>query len=82
MPAFARAGPWRNRLRKTCSGSAGLSCGPGAAITVIVHGHCAHETPQVRHNRIGIDTGAYLTDRLACLVLRGSEQAFLFAEGA
>ena len=49
---------------------------------VIVHGHCARETPQVRHNRIGIDTGAYLTDRLACLVLRGSEQAFLFAEGA
>ncbi len=29
--------------------------------------------PQVRHNRIGIDTGAYLTDRLACLVLRVSE---------
>ena len=49
---------------------------------VIVHGHCAHQTPQVRHNRIGIDTGAYLTDRLACLVLQGSERAFLITEGA
>ena len=47
---------------------------------VVVHGHSAHRTPQVRHNRIGIDTGAYLTDRLACLVLRGREQRFLFIE--
>ena len=49
---------------------------------VIVHGHCAHQTPQVRHNRIGIDTGAYLTDRLACLVLQGSERALLITERA
>ncbi len=48
----------------------------------IVHRHSARETPRVRHNRIGIDTGAYLTGPLACLVLQGSEQAFLFAEGA
>ncbi|MCH8997194.1 MAG: serine/threonine protein phosphatase [Proteobacteria bacterium] len=49
---------------------------------VIVHGHCAHQTPQVRHNRIGIDTGAYLTDRLTCLVLQGSERALLITERA
>lgn len=44
---------------------------------VIVHGHCIAPTPDVRHNRIGIDTGAYRTGVLTCLVLDGAERAFL-----
>ena len=44
---------------------------------VIVHGHCARETPQVRHNRIGIDTGAYFSNVLTCLVLEGEDRRFL-----
>ena len=48
---------------------------------LVVHGHCARERPQVRRNRIGIDTGAYLTDRLTCLVLKGAERGLLVAAG-
>lgn len=44
---------------------------------IIVHGHSPFRTPQVRHNRIGIDTGAYHTGHLTALVLRGSELSFL-----
>ncbi len=44
---------------------------------VIVHGHSISETPEVRHNRIGIDTGAYWSGVLSCLVLQGTERAFL-----
>jgi serine/threonine protein phosphatase 1 len=43
----------------------------------VVHGHSITPTPQVRHNRIGIDTGAYASGVLTCLVLDGSERAFL-----
>ncbi|MBI1907781.1 MAG: serine/threonine protein phosphatase [Rhodocyclales bacterium] len=44
---------------------------------VVVHGHCIAPEPQVRHNRIGIDTGAYQSGVLTCLVLDGAERAFL-----
>lgn len=44
---------------------------------VIVHGHSIDFAPQVRPNRIGIDTGAFATGRLTCLVLEGSERSFL-----
>ena len=44
---------------------------------VVVHGHSIEEEPVVRFNRIGIDTGAYATGRLTCLVLDGAERAFL-----
>lgn len=44
---------------------------------VVVHGHCIAPEPQVRHNRIGIDTGAYQSGVLTCLVLDGTERAFL-----
>jgi serine/threonine protein phosphatase 1 len=45
---------------------------------VIVHGHTPVQSPDVRSNRINIDTGAYLTDRLTCLVLEEAERFFLF----
>lgn len=44
---------------------------------VVVHGHTISEEPEVRANRIGIDTGAFATDRLTCLVLEGNERRFL-----
>ncbi len=45
--------------------------------TMVVHGHTIVEAPEVKHNRIGIDTGAYATGRLTCLVLEGSEYRFM-----
>lgn len=44
---------------------------------IIVHGHTPANAPQVRRNRIGIDTGAYLTGRLTALVLEGTRRRFL-----
>jgi serine/threonine protein phosphatase 1 len=44
---------------------------------VVVHGHTPVMEPEIRPNRINIDTGAYATDRLTCLVLEGDELAFL-----
>ena len=43
----------------------------------VVHGHTVSEAPEIRPNRIGIDTGAYATDRLTCLVLEGESRRFL-----
>jgi len=44
---------------------------------IIVHGHTVEESPVVRPNRIGIDTGAFATGKLTCLVLEGETRAFL-----
>lgn len=45
--------------------------------TRVVHGHTVVEAPEVRPNRISIDTGAYATGRLTCAVLEGSDCRFL-----
>lgn len=47
---------------------------------VIVHGHTPVAEPEVRSNRINIDTTAYLTHRLTCLVLEGEERRFLITD--
>ena len=44
---------------------------------VIVHGHTPAMAPDVRQNRINIDTGAYATGRLTCLVLEEDRMRFL-----
>lgn len=44
---------------------------------VVVHGHTPQEEPVFRPNRIGIDTGAYMTGVLTCLVLEGSSQRLI-----
>jgi len=44
---------------------------------VVVHGHTITPAPVFRPNRIGIDTGAYRTGRLTCLVLEGASQRLL-----
>ncbi len=43
----------------------------------VVHGHSITPRPEVRSNRIGIDTGAYYTNRLTCAVLEGQDLRFL-----
>ena len=44
---------------------------------VVVHGHTAIYKPDIRSNRINIDTGAYATGQLTCLVLEGDSVTFL-----
>lgn len=44
---------------------------------VVVHGHTISPRPEVRDNRIGIDTGAFATEVLTALVLYGDQQKFL-----
>jgi serine/threonine protein phosphatase 1 len=43
----------------------------------VVHGHTIVAEPDVATNRIGIDTGAFFSGRLTCLVLEGGERRFL-----
>jgi serine/threonine protein phosphatase 1 len=44
---------------------------------VVVHGHTPVLEPDVRPNRINIDTGAYATGRLTCLVLEADKIRFI-----
>lgn len=44
---------------------------------VVVHGHTPSHKPDIRANRINIDTGAYATGRLTCLVLQGDRLAVI-----
>jgi len=44
---------------------------------VVVHGHSISAEPEVRDNRIGIDTGAYRSGLLTCLVLEGGQRSLL-----
>jgi len=43
----------------------------------VVHGHTIFSQPEMCLNRIGIDTGAYYTNVLSCLVLEGTEQRLI-----
>lgn len=44
---------------------------------IVVHGHTPVEQPDVRANRINIDTGAFATGRLTCVVLDQQGHRFL-----
>lgn len=44
---------------------------------IVVHGHTPTSVPDVRSNRIGIDTGAWMTGALTALRLEGEERAFI-----
>ncbi|MFQ6017574.1 MAG: metallophosphoesterase family protein [Kiloniellaceae bacterium] len=46
---------------------------------VVVHGHTPVPAPELRPNRIGIDTGACFGGRLTALVLEGADRRFLQA---
>jgi len=49
---------------------------------VVVHGHTIYDSPDVQSNRIGIDTGAFFSGRLTCLVLDGVYRSFLQTRSA
>lgn len=44
---------------------------------IVVHGHSITSRPDVQRNRIGIDTGAFASGTLTCLVLEGADWLFL-----
>lgn len=44
---------------------------------MIVHGHSVTDEPVILPNRVGIDTGAYATGKLTCLILEGEEKRFI-----
>lgn len=44
---------------------------------IVVHGHTPVPHPDVRHNRINIDTGAWRSGVLTCVVLEGTSIQFL-----
>jgi len=46
---------------------------------LVVHGHTPTVEPEVRPNRINIDTGAFATGRLTCVVLEDGRHRFLTA---
>ena len=46
---------------------------------VVVHGHTPTRAPEVRHNRVGIDTGAVFGGALTCVVLEGRRLRFITA---
>ncbi|MGH6922691.1 MAG: metallophosphoesterase family protein [Propylenella sp.] len=46
---------------------------------IVVHGHTPVVEPDIRTNRINIDTGAVFTGRLTCLVLEGAGRRLLEA---
>jgi serine/threonine protein phosphatase 1 len=46
---------------------------------IIVHGHTPVQEPEILPNRIGIDTGAYATGSLTCLVLEDQDRRFISA---
>jgi len=49
----------------------------GAHGKIVVHGHTPVEKPDVRPNRINVDTGAYASSTLTALVLEGDQRRFL-----
>ncbi len=44
----------------------------------VVHGHTPVREPEIRSNRINIDTGAYATGRLTCLVIEPGKRPALW----
>lgn len=49
----------------------------GSLGVVVVHGHSISLKPEFLPERIGIDTGAYATNALSCVVLDGTTRGFL-----
>jgi diadenosine tetraphosphatase ApaH/serine/threonine PP2A family protein phosphatase len=44
---------------------------------IVVHGHTPVREPDIRPNRINIDTGAYATGQLTCLMLEDDKRQFI-----
>lgn len=52
---------------------------PDAPGTIVVHGHTPVPTPEIRRNRIGIDTNTARGGPLTCVVLGGENPRFMVA---
>jgi len=48
---------------------------------IVIHGHTPTHQPELRPNRINVDTGAFMTGRLTCAILEGTSVRFLSAVG-
>jgi serine/threonine protein phosphatase 1 len=48
---------------------------------IVVHGHTVVPEPQLRHNRIGLDTKAYDSGILSCIVLEDASKGLLLPGG-
>lgn len=48
---------------------------------MVVHGHTISREVEVKHNRIGVDTGAYASGVLSAIVLEGSERRIIDTRG-
>lgn len=44
---------------------------------MVVHGHSVSDKIEIKHNRIGLDTGAYLTGRLSAICVEDRRVSFL-----
>ncbi|HUB95813.1 MAG TPA: metallophosphoesterase family protein [Stellaceae bacterium] len=44
---------------------------------IVIHGHTIAREPDIRRNRIGIDTGAFASGHLTALVAAGTDRTFL-----
>jgi len=44
---------------------------------LVVHGHTPVREPEVRTNRVNIDTGAFATGRLTCLIIEDDKMLFM-----
>jgi len=44
---------------------------------IIIHGHTITDLPDIQENRIGLDTGAYMSGKLTCLVLEADSQRII-----
>ncbi|MGE0257749.1 MAG: metallophosphoesterase family protein [Alphaproteobacteria bacterium] len=54
-------------------------CDPTDFGQIVVHGHTPTPEPEIRPNRVNVDTGAFITGRLTCAVLGVDPPRFLFA---
>lgn len=48
---------------------------------VVVHGHTPHDEPEIRANRVNLDTYAFASGRLTALAIEGREKRFLEETG-
>lgn len=54
---------------------------PGLHPRLIVHGHTPHHEPEIRVNRVNLDTYAFASGRLTALAIEGRDKRFLEVVG-
>lgn len=55
---------------------------PGLHPKLVVHGHTPTARPELRPNRVNVDTGAFKTGLMTALVVEGKEKSLFFAREA